>query len=244
MDEQKEGGIANVPRTNIKIEVWIELFVVTMIGVFPDIYRALTMIAYPVFYEIQIPPSYYISFLLVRSVTVSIPILYIIWKNTLSFSNVGLSKFSVRSDIPLGIGIFILTYIFFAILSILTSSIIEIGARYTEEAIKTFFHKPETLTGMVFLFLACIMNGFAEELVMRGYFVERFEFLLGSTPKSVLFSSILFCSYHIYQGALGTFQVFIFGVIYSMLYCKYRRIWPLAVAHSLQNIVNFGFMPK
>lgn len=244
MDDQIEDGIANVARANIKTEVWIELFVVTMIGVFPDIYRALTMIAYPVFHEIQTPPSYYISFLIVRSVTVSIPILYIIWKNTLSFSNVGLSKFSVRSDIPLGIGIFFLTFIIFAILGLMTSYGIGIEASETEKVSKTLFHKPETLTGMMFLFLGCILNGFAEELVMRGYFIGRLEFLLGSAPKSVLFSSIVFCSYHIYQGALGTFYVFIFGIIFGILYCKYRRIWPLAIAHSLQNIINFELMPN
>jgi membrane protease YdiL (CAAX protease family) len=132
----------------------------------------------------------------------------------------------------------------FPILSLVTSSGIEIEASETEEVFKTLFHRPETLTGMTFLFLGCILNGFAEELVMRGYFLERLEFLLGSTPKSILFSSIVFCSYHIYQGVLGTFHVFIFGVIYGIFYCKYRRIWPLVIAHALQNIVSFGFMPN
>ena len=94
------------------------------------------------------------------------------------------------------------------------------------------------------LFLACIFNGVAEEIVMRGYFIERLEYLLGSTSKGIIFSSILFSSYHIYQGGIGTFYVFIFGVIYGIIYCKYRRIWPLAIAHSLHNIVSFGLMPS
>ena len=124
------------------------------------------------------------------------------------------------------------------------SSGIGIEAGEAEEVIKKLFQKPETVTGMMILFLGIIFNGFAEELDMRGYFIKRLEFLLESTPKSILFSSIVFCSYHIYQGAFGTFHVFTFGVIYGILFCKYRRIWPLVISHSLQNIVGIGFMPN
>ena len=243
MDEHVEGETVSIPGPSIKLEVWLELFAVSSIGVLPDIYRALTMIAYPKFYDIETPFSYFISFLLVRSVTVSLPILYIIWKNTLSFASVGISKFHIRSDVLLGVGIFIISYILFSLLSLLTSAIAIVKVGEAQELTKTLFHKPETFTEMMFLFLACIFNGFAEELVMRGYFIERLEFLFGSTSKSVLFSSIVFCSYHIYQGVSGTFHIFIFGIIYGLLYCKYRRIWPLVIAHSLQNIVSFAMMP-
>ena len=108
--------------------------------------------------------------------------------------------------------------------------------------IQARYQMPVSFIGVSALIIGCILNGLAEEIVMRGYFIERLEYLLGSTTNAIIISSIMFASYHIYQGSIGAFNIFIFGVIYGIIYCKYRKIWPLAVAHALHNIFSFGLM--
>jgi len=84
------------------------------------------------------------------------------------------------------------------------------------------------------------MNGFAEELVMRGYLIPRFERLLNSTWGSLLLTTVLFATYHCYQGPSGVVNALEFGLIYGSAFCVFRRVWPLALAHAVSNFLNYA----
>lgn len=76
----------------------------------------------------------------------------------------------------------------------------------------------------------------AEEMVLRGYFIPRLEELTGSTIESVLLSSVLFASYHVYLGIGGTLRVFAMGIVLGIVFCLTRRLWPLIAAHMIWDI--------
>jgi membrane protease YdiL (CAAX protease family) len=88
--------------------------------------------------------------------------------------------------------------------------------------------------------LACGANGFAEELVMRGYLIVRLQRLFGSLTRAVILTSILFAAYHIYQGPRATVDVMLDGLIYGVAFCFLRRVWPVALAHALTNVLALG----
>jgi hypothetical protein len=71
---------------------------------------------------------------------------------------------------------------------------------------------------------------------MRGYLIPRLEQLLRSTWIAVLVSTLLFASYHVYQGAASTIIIGAMGLVYAVSFCLFRRLWPLCVAHAAWNI--------
>lgn len=85
-----------------------------------------------------------------------------------------------------------------------------------------------------------VSNGAAEELVLRGYLLTRFEQLTRSTVAAILVTSALFACYHIYQGAGSALGVGVLGLIYAAMFCLTRRIWPVIVAHALQDFLSLA----
>ena len=91
-----------------------------------------------------------------------------------------------------------------------------------------------------FLLLAvCIMSGFAEELVMRGYLIPRLERLLRSTWIAVIITSVLFGSYHLYQGIMPAAMIVVNGLVFAISFCWCRRLWPLCLAHAMHNFLLY-----
>ena len=84
-----------------------------------------------------------------------------------------------------------------------------------------------------------VASGFVQELVMRAYLIARLERLLRSTGLAVVVTSVLFGSYHLYQGfapAIGAAGV---GLVYAIWFCLFRRLWPLCVAHAVGNLMIY-----
>jgi membrane protease YdiL (CAAX protease family) len=98
------------------------------------------------------------------------------------------------------------------------------------------FGAPREPEQTVLFIVAQLANGFAEELVMRGYLIPRFEDLFGSTGKALVLSSVLFASYHLYQGLYGAGSALVMGLVFGVAFIAMRRLWPIAAAHALLNI--------
>jgi membrane protease YdiL (CAAX protease family) len=93
---------------------------------------------------------------------------------------------------------------------------------------------PKSPPEYVWLVVLSCANGFAEELVLRGYLLPRFEGLLKSTWRAAVVTSLTFASYHLHYG-VDTLTVLMGGLLYAAAFCWLRRLWPLAVAHALQD---------
>ncbi|MBY0595607.1 CPBP family intramembrane glutamic endopeptidase [Bacillus bingmayongensis] len=84
----------------------------------------------------------------------------------------------------------------------------------------------------IFSFIsACIFAPIMEEVIFRGFFLQRMAFKWG-IKRAVIVSSLIF--------GLGHFDIvgaFIFGVVMCLLYIKTKNIWMNIAVHALNNCI-------
>jgi membrane protease YdiL (CAAX protease family) len=89
------------------------------------------------------------------------------------------------------------------------------------------------------LVLAAFQNAALEEVIMVGFLFTRFR-QLGWQPWLILVvSAVIRGSYHLYQGFGGFVGNLIMGVIFGLVYLRWKRVAPLVVAHALLDVVAF-----
>jgi membrane protease YdiL (CAAX protease family) len=102
---------------------------------------------------------------------------------------------------------------------------------------------PESLPGVWWkypvLILSAVQNAVLEEVVVVGYLLRRLGQLNWSPMAALAASALLRGSYHFYQGVGGFFGNVAMGVLFVLLYRRWGRVAPLAVAHSLIDIGAF-----
>lgn len=89
------------------------------------------------------------------------------------------------------------------------------------------------------LVLSAAQNAVLEEVVMIGYLFTRFRQLHWRWPVVIAVSALIRGSYHLYQGFGGFAGNLIMGVIFGLVYLRFRRVGPLVVAHTLLDVVAF-----
>ena len=89
------------------------------------------------------------------------------------------------------------------------------------------------------LILSAFENAMLEEVIMIGYLFTRFAQLGWRIPVIIIVSALIRGSYHLYQGFGGFVGNLIMGVIFGLIYLKWKRVTPLIVAHTLLDIGSF-----
>ena len=89
------------------------------------------------------------------------------------------------------------------------------------------------------LVLSSAQNAALEEVVMVGYLVVRLRQLGWGLPAVIAFSAVVRGSYHLYQGYGGFVGNLIMGVIFMLVFLRWRRVTPLVVAHTLLDVGAF-----
>jgi membrane protease YdiL (CAAX protease family) len=80
--------------------------------------------------------------------------------------------------------------------------------------------------------LLCLLVGFSEELIFRGYLqLQGIAFLRG-VPMGVVFCALVFGFAHGYQGLRGICLITIYGGLFSGITLLRRSLFPGIVAHS------------
>ncbi|MFF5023191.1 CPBP family intramembrane glutamic endopeptidase [Streptomyces collinus] len=98
---------------------------------------------------------------------------------------------------------------------------------------------PDVWWKLPVLILSALQNAILEEVIVVGYLLRRLG-QLGWTPGTALVASaVLRGSYHLYQGIGGFLGNMVMGVVFVLLYRRWRRVGPLVVAHSLLDIGAF-----
>lgn len=102
-------------------------------------------------------------------------------------------------------------------------------------------------TPMRYLFMAaciCIVNALLEEYAFRWFIQGRCRALLGPVPGAIL-GALIFTAHHVfvlmaYFDAplvwLGSFGVFVGGLLWTWLYERCKSVWPAYVSHILVDI--------
>jgi membrane protease YdiL (CAAX protease family) len=80
--------------------------------------------------------------------------------------------------------------------------------------------------------LLCLVVGFSEELIFRGYLQTQCIGLLGNILIGVLLTSIVFGAAHGYQGSRGICLITIYGALFSCLTLLRKNLLPGMLAHS------------
>ncbi len=113
---------------------------------------------------------------------------------------------------------------------------------------------PETLFLWAWFLFSVIVLACFEEVIFRVYLPEKLWRIWDNLPiknrisvntnvfiKVLLEISIvlLFSIGHLYLGFIAMFSSFVSGILLRIFYIKYKRLMPICIAHSLNNITSF-----
>jgi membrane protease YdiL (CAAX protease family) len=175
---------------------------------------------------------------IVHSLQVCIPVIYLIGRSGERWSDFGISRPRPLVDPSLAVGVWMCDVVFQRWVRGMASRLLSADRFEALTSLSDYTYAVAHTPGEhVLLATSLAASSLAEELVMRGYLLRRFEQLFQSTWLSVLFTSLLFAGYHTYQGPDGTLHAFVAGLTYAGAFCAFRRLWPLAIAHTLWNWV-------
>jgi CAAX protease family protein len=165
-----------------------------------------------------------------------------LWLRGVGWRNLGLRRpSSWRSTLLLGIGIGI-AYQYFSLY--ITEPLI---ARITGRLPDVSQFAP-LIGNKFFLVLSLVASwtlaAFGEELVYRGYFMNRVADLVGATRTGWLICligvSILFGITHLYQGPSGIIVITLTGLLFGALYLATgRNLWVPIIVHGVNDTVGF-----
>ncbi len=169
---------------------------------------------------------------IVYSAQVSLPLLFIMWRSGSGWDEFGLVRPRYRADIAIA-GVCFLTR--FAYISIVYRVLELMVPKHLLES-SYAFPKPAGFVDLALVPLGSLANAFAEEALMRGFLLPRLERLFGSTWKSVVLTSLIFASYHVYQGVDGFAYAFVTGLVYGTTFATFRRLSPVVLAHAIDGM--------
>jgi membrane protease YdiL (CAAX protease family) len=230
---------------------WTEIFVVLALGVVPDvayaIHRATSRAAGDDAGWGYSGVDSAAVYLLVRSLQVSLPLLYILRLAHEPLSRFGIVRPRLR-DAAWGALIWLAgTLAYYAawfptwwvLRSLLPTDWYADIYRSALDPAAPGLRLPGGWMTWGALIVMSAANGFAEELVMRAYLMTRLRQLTRNWVMPLLVSAALFAAYHAYQGAAGVIGSAVIGLVYGAAFIVLRRFWPLAFAHALADVVGW-----
>jgi membrane protease YdiL (CAAX protease family) len=91
-----------------------------------------------------------------------------------------------------------------------------------------------------FIVLLARVNPLFEEAIESGYF---FQALQAFGMWFTIFAAALFRGFlHVAMGSNGFVTMFAMGLLYGFVYWRWRQLWPLVFAHSLQTF--YALLPQ
>lgn len=78
----------------------------------------------------------------------------------------------------------------------------------------------------------CLVVGFSEEVVFRGYLQTQSIAVLRNLPIGLVFTALVFGFAHGYQGIRGVVLISVYGVLFGIITRIRRNLFPGMLAHS------------
>ncbi len=199
-----------------------------------------------------------------KLIQIAFPVVWWIWilKQKPSFSPLGrrspsqgdasdldhpVSSTKTALAVGIGVGLFIA--------GLIIGGYLLLGPRLITEEVAAGFRAQAAENGLdqrtkFFLFVIGIscFNALMEEYLWRWFVHTRCEKIAGSARLAIPLGAALFTLHHVIAlGAqfdfvltvLTSLGVFIGGVVWSMMYTRYRSIWPSYLSHCLVNLGMF-----
>ncbi len=226
----------------------IEMAVVFVIAVLPALTGAMTsFVRYGGAEGDFVHDDSLYLWLIGRSFVVAVPVLYIMWRSHVGWAFFGMSHRPRFVDALIGAAVLIFDYmLYYALYYMYYFSFGRLSERWLHPLTPIFSAYIPTMPSLdpitaSLAVLAAGANGFAEELVMRAYFIPRLEKRLRSTLAAIVITSVVFGLYHIYQGVWAASFTVVTGLILGWVFVRTRKLWPVFFAHMFMDLVPFLF---
>lgn len=158
--------------------------------------------------------------------------LYLLWRSGIGPAQIGLGRLRWPSDVVGGLGLAALIGLPGLGLYVV-ARMLGMNAEVEPTSLASSWWRVPVLV------LAAFANGFAEEVVVVGYLITRLR-QVGLTPvQAVLASAALRGLYHAYQGFGAGLGNLAMGLVFGYAWYRWRRLWPLVIAHGVINSVAF-----
>lgn len=134
-------------------------------------------------------------------------------------------------DVPRGIVLWFISYL---ALGVVFGAIALVKKDIVEPAVKV------SLSDAVIVAVS-ILNAVFEELLWLAYGVTALARRIG-LRRACIASVVLRTSVHAYEGPLAVLGVLPIGIVFTFYFAKTRRVWPVIVAHALQDAFAFVYL--
>ncbi|MGB3483878.1 MAG: type II CAAX endopeptidase family protein [Mycobacterium sp.] len=157
---------------------------------------------------------------------------YLLWRSGFTLQRIGIGRFRLRPDLLGGLGLAALIGVPGLGLYLVARAIGVSAEVVPTELSDNWWRVPVLLA-------AAFANGWAEEVIVVGYLLNRCDQLGISPVKSLVWSSVLRGAYHLYQGFGAGIGNLIMGLVFGYAYRRWGRLWPLIIAHGVIDTVAF-----
>lgn len=161
-------------------------------------------------------------------------VLFVVWLKKESWTELGLrTPFWIKDVVVALFLIFVVMLIWIPF-----ASLIDMFGFLVLQKPPTPFEPPTAVGQWLWVCITAIVVGFGEELLMRGYLLSRLLRVYRPTT-SVIISSLVFSAWHMSHSLFSGAHTFIWGLVYGWTFAKIRRLYPLALAHAINNMIVF-----
>lgn len=176
------------------------------------------------------------SGIIIRELAILALTAFLLWivvsKERLPLTSIGIRTDGVRRSLAWGFGLAVVAFILLAGILVTYSSM---GIHYGEgQAISRAL--PVTL-------LAVTRAGISEEVLYRGFALERLQTMTGSKWIAAGVTLILFAAFHYRQGWPGVFLAFAVGALFTAFYLWKRNLIANIFGHFLVDFVPNVLLP-
>lgn len=174
--------------------------------------------------------------IIIRELAILAVTAFVLWivvaRERLPLSSVGLRFDRVGRSIGWGFG---LAVVAFVILAAVLVGYASLGIHYGEG---TAISRALPVT-----FLAVLRAGISEEVLYRGFALERLQSLTGSKWIAAGVTLVLFAGFHYRQGMAGVFIAFVIGALFTAFYLWKRDLLANIVGHFLVDFIPNVVLP-
>lgn len=175
---------------------------------------------------------------------------YILWQGSVIYfahqagwfkwSDLGISLEKPLRKVSQGILLFFIIEIIFLILFLSVEQLDKVIGTSIAES----WHDPlpewQLSKQMLYIFYLAVTAGFFEEIIYRGLAMREIAKAGLGGIWQVLISAAVFASIHWSIGWFTMTVAFIFGIIWGILYLRYRSLLPIMIAHFIFNFLAFA----
>ena len=174
--------------------------------------------------------------IVIRELAILAVTAFVLWivvaRERLPLSSIGLRFDRVGRSAGWGLG---LAVVAFAVLAVCLVGFSAFGIHYGEGA-GISRALPVTL-------LAVTRAGISEEVLYRGFALERLQSLTGSKWIAAGVTLVLFAAFHFRQGLAGVFLAFVLGGLFTLFYLWKRDLLATITGHFLVDFVPNVLFP-